>query len=286
MEQTLDQRTASLLREIRDLPPQTIATQFLSPRGRSGRSFRGPLLFDYVSAAGLLGPGDEAAAHYLVITSHDGFAVVVAGAEIEPQFQGKGIILAYEQDGEPIQSGVRLVVPGDDLGGRYVGGVVSIDVRRVAGGERASRARSEALTVVGDVDRPQAFDLSQLGAFAETQVATETHFAHGREQVERARYKGVRVFDLLSHAGIQTDPSINEDILSRVVIARAADGYAVAVAAGEVEPRFMDHAVIVATERDGAPLGEEHGGFRLVAPKDRSPGRFVANLTSIEIVKT
>lgn len=47
------------------------------------------------------------------------------------------MLLAWEQDGVPLvgDSGpLRLAVPGDLRGGRYVHGVVSIDVQTVAGG--------------------------------------------------------------------------------------------------------------------------------------------------------
>ena len=46
-------------------------------------------------------------------------------------------MLAWSQDGKPLTGAngpVRLVTPGDIKGGRYVSGVVSIDVRSSDGG--------------------------------------------------------------------------------------------------------------------------------------------------------
>lgn len=52
-------------------------------------------------------------------------------AELDPNFEGKQVIIAYERNGEPIPGniGLRLVVPGDKHGGRSVRDVIRIDVR-------------------------------------------------------------------------------------------------------------------------------------------------------------
>jgi hypothetical protein len=54
---------------------------------------------------------------------------VVALAELAPQFAGRPIQLADHLNGAPIpDQGLRLIVPGDRLGGRSVRDVVRIDV--------------------------------------------------------------------------------------------------------------------------------------------------------------
>lgn len=73
---------------------------------------------------------------YLVVTANDGYQVVVSGGELDPHFGNVPMLLAWEQDGMPLEGEdgpLRLVVPGDLRGGRYVYGVVSLDVRSVAG---------------------------------------------------------------------------------------------------------------------------------------------------------
>ena len=54
----------------------------------------------------------------------------LAAGEIDPRYEGKSVILAYE-GGEPpaASAALRLVVPGDAHGGRSVRDVATIEVR-------------------------------------------------------------------------------------------------------------------------------------------------------------
>ncbi len=63
----------------------------------------------------------------IVVTGRDGYAVTLALAEIDPEFEGKQVLLAYRRNGQPIEGNtLRLVVPGDRHGGRSVRDVVRI----------------------------------------------------------------------------------------------------------------------------------------------------------------
>jgi len=76
-------------------------------------------------------PGKNASLkHTLLITGRDGYAVALALGEIDPHYEGKQIIIAYE-GGEPPASisSLRLVVPGDVHGGRSVRDVAKIELR-------------------------------------------------------------------------------------------------------------------------------------------------------------
>jgi hypothetical protein len=55
---------------------------------------------------------------------------------VDPAFAKRPVLLATEQDGQPLDAeGPRLVVPGDIKGGRYVSGVVHVKlVDATAGG--------------------------------------------------------------------------------------------------------------------------------------------------------
>ena len=69
---------------------------------------------------------------YIVVTGTDDYQAVIAWGEIDPDFAAQPILLAYEQDGKPItdtQGPIRLIVPSDKHGGRYVSGVADISLR-------------------------------------------------------------------------------------------------------------------------------------------------------------
>jgi len=63
------------------------------------------------------------------ITGSDGYAAVVALAELAPQFAGRQVQLAHHLNGAPLTDGAfRLIVPGDRRAGRSVRDVVRIVV--------------------------------------------------------------------------------------------------------------------------------------------------------------
>jgi len=68
--------------------------------------------------------------HYLLVTGRDGYQIVVSMGEIDPDFEAKPAILAYDRDGKPLgANGLRIVIPGDKHGGRMVHDVVHIEVK-------------------------------------------------------------------------------------------------------------------------------------------------------------
>jgi DMSO/TMAO reductase YedYZ molybdopterin-dependent catalytic subunit len=71
--------------------------------------------------------------------------------------------------------------------------------------------------------------------------------------------------------------------MRKFIVATGADGYAVVLAWGEIDPEFAAEPVLVAFERDGQPLGEGQGMARLVVPGDKRAGRHVNRLTHIEL---
>lgn len=97
----------------------------------TGNQWTGPLLWDVLAAAGMVEearPRDQARLA-VRITGADGYMAVVALGEISPQFADRPIQLADHMNGMPLPSpGLRLIVPGDRLGGRSVRDVVRIDI--------------------------------------------------------------------------------------------------------------------------------------------------------------
>jgi DMSO/TMAO reductase YedYZ molybdopterin-dependent catalytic subunit len=115
------------------LSPERIAqlTPITQRVGDQQNEWTGPLLSDVLTASGVIDstrPRDLA--HLAVrITGADGYAAVVAVAEVAPEFAGKPIQIAFTMNGAPLPGqSLRLIVPGDHVGGRSVRDVVRIDV--------------------------------------------------------------------------------------------------------------------------------------------------------------
>jgi len=118
------------------LPVKTVSVSFQAGTTMQQHTYTGVLLYDLLNS---LGPIFDASVNndklrfYVSATGSDGYQVIVAWGEIDPQFENKGVLLAFTEDGQSLAAvGPRLVVPGDIRGGRYVTGVVSIRLDRVA----------------------------------------------------------------------------------------------------------------------------------------------------------
>jgi DMSO/TMAO reductase YedYZ molybdopterin-dependent catalytic subunit len=98
-------------------------------------------------------------------------------------------------------------------------------------------------------------------------------------------YEGVLLEELLRKAGVPQGENLRGPAMASYVLAEAADGYRVVFSLAELDSGILDSEVIVADTMDGAPLGEKQGPFRLVAPHEKRPARWVRMLKSITVVR-
>lgn len=97
-------------------------------------------------------------------------------------------------------------------------------------------------------------------------------------------YEGVRVEDLLRKAGVPLGEQMRGPAMASYVVAEAEDGYRVVFSVAELDSGMVDSEVIVADTMDGAPLGEKVGPFRIVAPHEKRPARWIRMLKSLTVV--
>lgn len=99
-------------------------------------------------------------------------------------------------------------------------------------------------------------------------------------------YEGVSMEELLKRAGVAQGEHLRGALMATYVLAEAEDGYRVIFSLAELDAGILDSEIIVADTMDGAPLGPKLGPFRLVAPHEKRPARWVRMLKSITVVKT
>ncbi|HWJ74502.1 MAG TPA: hypothetical protein VNX29_15185 [Kaistia sp.] len=108
------------------LPAREIDLSYQTSKGIESGHYRGVLLWTLVERAGLQPLPDKNGEirRTLLITGRDGYAAALALGEIDPQYEGKAVLLSVEKDGT-----LHLLVPGDQHGGRNVRDVVRIEIR-------------------------------------------------------------------------------------------------------------------------------------------------------------
>jgi len=116
--------------DLRQFPEQRVRARFGSGDGREEHRYRGALLLDVLEAAQpQFDP--ETKNDAVLVTASDGYQAAVAWGEIDPRFAATEVLLAYEEDRQPLAR-PRLVVPSDERGGRYVTEVTRVSLLRLA----------------------------------------------------------------------------------------------------------------------------------------------------------
>ncbi|SCX72830.1 Oxidoreductase molybdopterin binding domain-containing protein [Variovorax sp. EL159] len=137
----------------------------------------------------------------------------------------------------------------------------------------------------GAVDLPGALTAADLAARA---AITQTVSFSSGSGPQTHTYTGTSLWSLLNDAGLQVDGTRKNDVLSRYLLATGADGYKVVFALGELSPDFGNKPSAIAyaetTAGVSAPLGTTDGPFRVTAPGDVKGGRYVSNLTRLDVV--
>ena len=98
-------------------------------------------------------------------------------------------------------------------------------------------------------------------------------------------YEGVLVEDLLRKAGVPQGEQLRGQAMAAYVLVEAADNYRVIFAMAELNSSFQDSEIIVADTMDGAPIPGALGPFRLVAPHEKRPARWVEMVKSMTVVR-
>jgi DMSO/TMAO reductase YedYZ molybdopterin-dependent catalytic subunit len=101
---------------------------------------------------------------------------------------------------------------------------------------------------------------------------------------KKETYEGVLLEEILHKAGVPQGEQLRGRAMATYVIAEAEDGYRVVFSLAELDSGILESEVIVADTMDGAPLVAQQGPFRLVAPHEKRPARWVRMLKSITVV--
>ena len=277
-----------MLSTLQQLPAATETVTYQTGSGPQTGTFTGPTLWSLLSTVGLQTPAvkNGVLRQYVVATGSDGYSALFSLGELAPQFGGGNPqdLVAYQQDGAPLGSTgfARIVAAKDNFGGRYVSNLANLQVGTAPGLPSQGGGTTTQFSLSGSVQTPGVYTLSTLEALLAT-IETVTYLAGGNPVT--ATFTGVSLWDLLTAAGIVTNPAVKNDILNYYLLATGSDGYEAIYSLGELDPMFGGTGApdLVAYMVDGAPLGPD-GFARIVVPGDNFGGRYVSNLVNLEVI--
>jgi hypothetical protein len=137
-------------------------------------------------------------------------------------------------------------------------------------------ATAQTLEVIDAQSHATTFSAAQIAGMPHVKVNVRDHDAD-------ATFEGVPLSALLPLAGVQLGDSIRGPRMTEVLLVSATDGYRVAYALAEIDPAFAVREIILADKHDGKALDAKEGPFRIVAPGDKRPARWIRQVTELKV---
>jgi len=134
------------------------------------------------------------------------------------------------------------------------------------------------LRIGGDVSTPLVLTIADL-----KKMPRRTLSVVNPHEKKTETYEGVLLEELLQRAGVAHGDQLRGHAMASYVIAEGEDGYRVIFSLAELDSETLDSELIVTDTMDGAPFAAKQGPFRLVAPHEKRPARWVRMLKSITV---
>jgi hypothetical protein len=139
-------------------------------------------------------------------------------------------------------------------------------------------AAEVALVVKGE-NKTLQLSLTEIQALPRTKLVTTDR--NGATNV----YEGVVLHEILRRTDTPQGEALRGEALMLSVSVKATDGYGVIFSLAELDPLFSDHHVLLAYRRDDAALDPKDGPLRLVIPEEKRRGRWVRQVSDLQILK-
>jgi hypothetical protein len=157
-----------------------------------------------------------------------------------------------------------------------VTGLVTAVVLALSPATASAAGSTASVAVTGSVHHPKRLSVAELNAMP--QRSKEVAFGIGAQRVNHT-FRGALLYDVLTGAGPAVDPKVKSDLRRFVITVVGADGYAAALAWGEIDPALENKTVLLATAEDGQPLDRPE----LVVPYDTQGGRYVTAVVRVDL---
>lgn len=162
---------------------------------------------------------------------------------------------------------------------RYIGLLIPAVLSLVVAAPGLAADAPAQLAITGDVPTALTLSAADLAQLPHETVSID------EEDGTKTAYQGVPLQAILTKAGIPFDKGLRGKALAAYVLATAKDGYQMIFSMGELDPGFGNAHIIVADQRNGAPLFGYQGPLRLVVGGDKHGARSVRMLEKLQVVQ-
>ncbi len=138
-------------------------------------------------------------------------------------------------------------------------------------------APAQVLSISGEVAHPLKLSAADLAKLPRRTVSAKDHDG------QPVTFEGVALVEVLRLAGVEFGEKLRGKSLALFLVVEAADGYRAVFALPELDPAFTDEVIMLADRRDGKPLSEAEGPWRIVVPHEKRPARWVRQVIALVV---
>jgi hypothetical protein len=136
---------------------------------------------------------------------------------------------------------------------------------------------SQQLTIQTEAGKQTLLARADIEALPHVKVTT------GASGVSNT-FDGVPLKAVLERGGVGFGETLKGKRLASCLLVEAADGYRVVIALPEIDAAFTDKQIVLAFLKDGKPLDDKEGPYRIVMPDEKRMARWVKQVTVLKIV--
>ncbi len=163
----------------------------------------------------------------------------------------------------------------------FLGLASVVGVLDFAAAQATPQPSTESIEITGAVANPGPVTLADIQALPSQTVEVDYRTDDGTDV--HHSYTGARLWDVMQLVQPAIDPRVPESSLYLYLVLTAKDGYVVVLSMGEIDPEFGAQPYLLAWDQDGAMLTGDKSPLVLVTPSDRTEGRYIHGIVSIEV---
>jgi hypothetical protein len=141
---------------------------------------------------------------------------------------------------------------------------------------RAGIASCQQLTIRAEDGKQTVLARADIEALPHVKVTTA---ASGTS----ITFEGVSLKAGLERGGVGFGQTMKGKRLASCLLVEAGDGYRVVIALPELDEAFTDKQFVLAFLKDGKPLDDKEGPYRIVIPDEKRMARWVRQVTVLKI---
>jgi DMSO/TMAO reductase YedYZ molybdopterin-dependent catalytic subunit len=135
-----------------------------------------------------------------------------------------------------------------------------------------------SLKISGEIPKPLILTKENLSKMERTTATLKDH--DGKE----ITYAGVKLEQILELAGVPTGKQLRGKQLTKFLLVKCSDGYAVVFSLAELDKGFNDKLVILADKAMNADIPLDEGPLRLIVPGEKVLARSSFKVSEIVVM--